>query len=472
MSTDISSGPATFWSRLGQVVPMVLTFAILGGAFWWGHQVSWTAPNRTQLAAAHERHEDWCPEHSVPESTCILCKKELMKAAVAAEPAWYRDADEEVRFAHAASAESFARAGVTTGPSVTQEVEPRLEAPAQTQYEPARVARVAVRLPGVIRWVGVRLGERVEAGAIIAVVESAEVGATKARLMRNLAEQQVAISLRDRLAISSQAGLKTKVELADAEAKARIAQVAVFEAEQALLNLGFDLNTSEFATLSFEEQVSRLRTLGLPKKVPQSGRSANLLPVSVPVGASRSGVVVELAALEGATVDAGAVLAVIADTQVLRVSLAVPSRDAGSIVAGQSVRLLTRDGIEAIGTIQTIAPEADVSTRLVTVTATVANPEGRLRVNQVGTASIILGPAQTAVVLPPSAIQWDGTTAYVFIKRTDTTYRGLKVPVLARTAAGIAVGRLRAGEEVALTATAVLKAGIFYDRFGAGCTDH
>ena len=468
MSTDISPGPASFWSRLGQIAPMAITFLVLGGAFWWGHQVSWTAPNRTQLAAAHERHEDWCPEHSVPESTCILCKKDLMKAAVAGEPQWYREAGEEVRFAHAASADSFARAGVTSGPTVTQEVEPRLEAPAQTQYEPARVARIAVRLPGVISWVGVRLGERVEAGAIIALVESAEVGATKARLMRNLAEQQAAIALRDRFAISSQAGLKTKVEFADAEAKARIAQVAVFEAEQALLNLGFDLNTAEFAALSPEEQVSRLRTLGLPETVPVSRRSANLLPVTTP----RAGVVVELAALDGANVDAGALLAVIADTQVLRVSLAVPSLDAGSIVAGQSVRLLTRDGIEATGTIQMIAPEADASTRLVTVTATVANSEGRLRVNQVGTATIILGPAQTAVVLPPSAIQWDGTTAYVFIKRTDTTYRGLKVPVLARTAAGIAVGRLRAGEEVALTATAVLKAGIFYDRFGAGCTDH
>ena len=468
MSTEIIAGSPTFWSRLGQVVPMAITFLVLGGAFWWGHQVSWTAPNRTQLAATHERHEDWCPEHSVPESTCILCKKDLMKAAVAAEPTWYRDAGEEVRFAHAASPESFARAGVTSGPTVTQEVEPQLEAPAQTQYEPARVARMAVRLPGVIRWVGVRLGDRVEAGAIIALVESAEVGATKASFMRNLAELHAAIALRDRYAINSQAGLKTKVELADAEAKARIAQVAVFEAEQALLNLGFDLNTTEFAALSSEDQMSRLRTLGLPEPLPKFGRSANLLPVSTP----RAGVVVELAAFDGATIDAGALLAVVADSQVLRVSLAVPSRDAGSIVAGQSVRLLTRDGIEATGTIQTIAPEADASTRLVSVTATVANAEGRLRVNQVGTATIIVGPAQTAVVLPPSAIQWDGITAYVFIKRTDTTYRGLRVPVLARTAAGIAVGRLRAGEEVALTATAVLKAGIFYDRFGAGCTDH
>lgn len=458
----------TFWSRLGRVLPMVLTFIALGGALWWGHRVSWTAPNRTQLAATNVPREDWCAEHSVPESTCILCKKELMKAAIAAEPAFYRDPGEEVRFAHAASAAAFARAGVTTGTTVTQEVEPRLEAPAQTHYEPSRVARVAVRLPGVIRWVGVSLGDHVEAGAVIALIESAEVGAAKAMLMRTLAEHQAAIATRDRIAVSTEAGVRTKAELAEAEAKARTAHVAVFEAEQALLNLGFDLRTADLATLPPAEQIHRLRTLGLPGAIQQSARSANLLPVIAP----RAGVVAELTAVDGAAIETGGVLAVIADTSSLRVSLAVSSADAGSLAAAQVVRLRTRDGVEATGTIQAIAPEADPSTRLVAVTATVANSDGRLRVNQVGTATIVLGPPQAAVVLPPSAIQWDGATAYVFIKRNDTTYRGLKVPVLARTPEGVAVGRLRAGEEVALTGTAVLKAGIFYDRFGAGCTDH
>jgi membrane fusion protein, heavy metal efflux system len=467
MSTQIPVSPSSFWSRIGNVFPMILTFIALGSALWWGHHVSWTAPNRVQIAASHERHEDWCAEHNVPESTCILCKKDLMKAAIAAEPAFYRDKGEEVRFAHAASAEVYARAGVTTGTTSTQDVEPRLDAPAQTLYEPERVARVAVRLPGVIRWVGVRLGERVEAGATIALVESAEVGTAKAALMRTLAEYQAAAATRDRTAVSTEAGVRTKAELAEADAKARVAQVAVFEAEQALLNLGFTLSATEIAALSPAEQISLLRTIGLPQQGGQSIRSANLLPVVAP----RAGVVAELTAVEGAAIEAGSMLAIIADTSVLRVHLAIPGTDAGSVATGQVVRFHTRDGGEATGTIQAVAPEADVNTRLVSVIATIANGEGRLRVNQVGTAIISLGPPQTAVVIPPAAIQWDGTTAYVFIKRTDTTYRGLKVPVLARTAEGIAVGRLRAGEEVALTGTAVLKAGIFHDRFGAGCTD-
>lgn len=467
MSTETLAGPSTIWSRVGRAIPMVITFILLGGALWWGHHVSWTAPNRVQLAASHERHEDWCAEHNVPDSTCILCKKDLMKAAIAAEPAFYREKGEDVRFAHAASAEAYARAGVTTGTTTTQDVEPRLDAPAQTLYEPERVARVAVRLPGVIRWVGARLGERVEAGATIALVESAEVGTAKAALMRTLAESQAAAATRDRTAVSTEAGVRTKAELAEADAKAHVAQVAVFEAEQALLNLGFTLTATDLAALSPSEQMSRLRTLGLPQANDQLTRSANLLPVVAP----RAGVVAELVAVAGAAIEAGSPIAIIADTGALRVHLAVPSADAGNIAPGQAVRFHTSDGAEAVGTIQAVAPEADTSTRLVAVTATIANTEGRLRVNQVGTAVISLGPPQTAVVLPPAAIQWDGTTAYVFIKRNDTTYRGLKVPVLARTAEGIAVGRLRAGEEVALTGTAVLKAGIFNDRFGAGCTD-
>src|SRR5690606_4506121 len=102
-------------------------------------------------------------------STCILCKKDLMKAAIAAEPAFYCDPGEEIRFAHAASPEAYARAGVTTGTATTEKIEPFLEAPAQTLYDPERIARVVARLPGVVRWVGVRLGDRVEAGATIAL---------------------------------------------------------------------------------------------------------------------------------------------------------------------------------------------------------------------------------------------------------------------------------------------------------------
>lgn len=467
MTTTSHASSPTIWSRLGHAVPMIVTFLVLGGALWWGHRVSWTAPNRTQLAASHAHHEDWCAEHNVPESTCILCKKDLMKAAIAAEPAFYREKGEDVRFAHAASGDAFTRAGVTTGTTTTQDVEPRLEAPAQTLYEPERIARVAVRLPGVVRWVGVHLGQRVDAGATIAVVETAEVGAAKAALMRTLADLQAANAARDRTALSAEAGIRTKAELAEADARVRTAQVAVFESEQSLLNLGFTLTAADLIALPPAEQMARLRTLGLPESLTASVRSANFLPLTAP----RAGVVTELTAVDGTAVESGGLLAVIADTTALRISLAVANSDASSVAAGQMVRFRTSEGIEVTGEIQAIAPEAQANTRLVSVTARVANPDGHLRVNQVGTATVVLGPPQAAVVLPPSAVQWDGTTAYVFIKRNETTYRGLRVPVLARTADSIAVGRLRPGEEIALTSTAVLKAGIFYDRFGAGCTD-
>ncbi len=467
MTAESSNHPSTIWSRVGHIAPMVLTLGVLGGALWWGHHVSWTAPNRTQLAAAHARHEDWCAEHNVPESTCILCKKNLMKEAIAAEPEHYRAKDEDVRFAHAASAEAFIRAGVTTAPTTTKDVEPRLEAPAQTAYEPARVARVTVRLPGAVRWVGVRLGDHIEAGATIALVESVEVGAAKATLMRAVAEAQAATATRDRIAVSTEAGVRTKAELAEADAKARTAQVAIFEGEQALLNLGFDVKAADLVALTPADQMARLRTLGLPAAASTSVRSANVMPIFAP----RAGIVTELSAVDGVTVETGGLLAVIADTDELRVNLAVASSEAIQVAKGQVIRLRTADGIEATGTIQTVAPEADANTRLVAVTATVANPEHRLRVHQVGTATVVLGAPQPAVVVPPSALQWDGTNAYVFIKRNPSTYRGLKVPVLARTPDGVAVGRLRAGEEIAITGTAVLKAGIFHDRFGAGCTD-
>lgn len=452
-------------SRIMEQIPTLLAFVALGAAFWWGHHLDWSAPNQSQLAAAHAPpEEDWCVEHGVPESTCILCKKDLMKKAIAAEPKHYREKGEEIRFAHTSGPDALARSGVTTGSTVATDIEPLVEAPAQTQYEPARTASLLARLSGTVRWVGAQLGDSVDAGTMVALIEAREVGAAKSALMLALAEQQAATTSAQRITASSEAGLRTKGEQADGQARLRAAQVAVFDAEQELLNLGFSLASTELAALTPVELTTRLRALGLPRGLLASD-SANLLPVIAP----RAGTITELTAVVGSAVESGAPLAVVVDTAELRAELALPLADAGKIVRGQVVRFRTTDGTTANGSVIAVALSADPLTRLVAVTATLANADGGLRANQVGTAQIVLGPPAPAVVLPSTAIEWDGRIAYVFLKRTPTTFRGLVVPILARTVDGFAVGRLRAGEEVAMTGAAALKGALFYDRFGPGC---
>ena len=99
----------------------------------------------------------------------------------------------------------------------------------------------------------------------------------------------------------------------------------------------------------------------------------------------------------------------------------------------------------------------------------VSNADGRLRANQVGSATVVLSAPLPTVIIPASAVQYDGPTAYVFVLRTPTIFRGLPVRVLATTANGLAVDRLIAGDVVAVTGTDVLKGNLFQDKFGPGC---
>ena len=72
-------------ATIGHAIPTILTFAVLIAVGWWGHHTGWT------LARPHVTHdphaEDWCAEHGVHESECLLCKKSLMKEMKAKEPA-------------------------------------------------------------------------------------------------------------------------------------------------------------------------------------------------------------------------------------------------------------------------------------------------------------------------------------------------------------------------------------------------
>ena len=107
--------------------------------------------------------------------------------------------------------------------------------------------------------------------------------------------------------------------------------------------------------------------------------------------------------------------------------------------------------------------------KLVPVHGLIDNQDGRWRANQVGTATVVLGPATPAVLVPHSAVQYDGPTAYVFIQRTPTIFRGLPVQVLGTTPDGLAVSRVLPGDTIAVSGTAVLKGNLFQEKFGPGC---
>jgi cobalt-zinc-cadmium efflux system membrane fusion protein len=444
-------------------IPTIATLLVLVGIGWWGHHTGWKAAPRSASASEAAPREDWCSEHNVPESTCLLCKKPLAKALIAKEPAAYRAPGEEVRFSQLASEEVLAKVGITTAKAEASDVEPSVDVPAETAYDPSRVTRLTSRIPGLIQAVSVHLGDAVTAQDVVAIIESAEVGKAKSELMRAIGEQGAAAAVAKRVAASSQAGFRTAAEAQEAEARLRAARVNVFDAEQMVLNLGLAVSADGLADLEPSVLSARLRGLGLPPAMAAVARSANLLPVLAP----RAGTVSELHAIPGESLEAGAPIAVIADTASVWVTFQLPPEVAATITPGRPIRFHPNGGEDVSGRVMVVSSAADEGTRLVPVSAAIDNPGSHLRVNQFGRVTIATGESRKAVVLPPEAVQFDGGTAYVFVRRSPTIFRGLPVPILARTPAGIAVGRLLPGDEVAVTGTAMLKGNLFQDKFGA-----
>ncbi|MCK6491430.1 MAG: hypothetical protein L6R48_24540, partial [Planctomycetes bacterium] len=176
---------------LGRHAPAILSFAALGGLFWWGHHTGWRLA-KPVAEVPHSATEHWCPEHHVPEAACMLCKKDVGKAQAAQEPERHRRDGEDARFAQVASVEALAKAGIRVEPVATDRIAPRLRVAAETAYPPTAVARLGCRSDGVVREVLVVLGTEVAPGAVVAVVDATEVGRAKSTLMQTLANLALA----------------------------------------------------------------------------------------------------------------------------------------------------------------------------------------------------------------------------------------------------------------------------------------
>jgi membrane fusion protein (multidrug efflux system) len=123
------------------------------------------------------------------------------------------------------------------------------------------------------------------------------------------------------------------------------------------------------------------------------------------------------------------------------VNFGVPQQSVGQIVVGRTVRLTT-DGITGArlradgasawsGRITAIDSMVDEATRNIQVQATLANPGGRLRPGMFVQTEVPLGPAQTVIALPASAISYAPYGDSVFVvaemKGEDgKPYRGVR----------------------------------------------
>src|SRR6516225_9946281 len=312
------------------------------------------------------------------------------------------------------------RGKLTIGTVATKEIQRTLELPAVVEADPTRTVKVLPPVAGRLIDLKVQLGERVERGQELAVIDSSD-------LAQAYADEDKA-----RSAIKM-----TKQTLDRALALEKYSAGSVKDRQQAE-------NDHAQAEAEFERAQSRLRAIGVSVDLYHAGR---LLSLKAPV----SGSVIDLQAARGAFLnDPTAAIMTIANLDEVWVTANVPENDASLVAQGQAVGVVFSAYPDDVfkGRVLFVSDILDPDTRRIKVRIAFQNPDIRLKPNMFATATFMT-PKQTVAVVLTTAVVLRNETDQVFVEIAPWAFeaRPVEIDFQQGEEAVIAHG-LKAGERV------------------------
>ncbi len=314
-------------------------------------------------------------------------------------------------------------------------LQPTLEVSAELMPVPDRHAEIGTLVSGRIAGVHVNVGDRVEVGTPLLVVDSPEVGRARAELIKASAELDVARAAaeREKQLLSERATSKREVEVAVGALKTAHAR---YSAARALL-----------ATLGSGDQ-----RLAAPE-------DAARVELRSPI----AGTVVSRNAHIGRAVEAGGTLIEVVDLDELWLLADVYERDLRLVARGQSVQVDVRAYPDTAfaGSVDQVSGTLDEETRAAKVRVVLSNPEHRLRPGMFATARIAgthdHAPTPTLAV-PAAAVQTIDDHRAVFVRLSEGLFELRRIHTGERAGALIEVlNGLSPGDEVVGDGSFLLK---------------
>jgi cobalt-zinc-cadmium efflux system membrane fusion protein len=478
-----------------------------------GHGVPESVCTRcdTSLIPQFKAANDWCGQHDLPETQCILCNPEVKAKWEALKP---RDPEADspldensdargtirlerkrrlltgsndplcqvelssVRFLDGSIAR---KAGITTDRVQLRRISSVIECPAEVDFDQTRLARIAPRVPGAVREAAVEIGAFVEAGEVLAIIDSPALGEAKGRLLRAHSVLEFARAtlereenLRARGIGIAQSYEAARSNLASAEADFRATQEAVSFVSKAghpaAAAPEFDEAESDLNAVERELQLLGLGDEQLAALGTEPGRALSRYELRSPV----AGRVIQRRAVVGEFVEEREVLYSVADLATMWLMMDVYLHDLTLVRIGLPV-LLTVDGLPGHsfeGRIAWISSAVDDHTRMVKVRANLPNDRGLLRANMFGLARIIIHDDDEVLSVPTEAVQTDGCCQLVFVKKEEDLFEPHKV-LLGASAGGYVeiLDGLEAGEQVVTAGSFLMKTEILKSNIGAGCCE-
>jgi cobalt-zinc-cadmium efflux system membrane fusion protein len=385
-----------------------------------------------------EAKKDWCAEHGFPETLCPVCHSEKggeSPTEIAADGAPPNGMRVKLQ-----SSDVVEEAGIRTAQAIPGGEAGTLIATATIVADNAKSALVNARAPGVIRTFQVELGSVVAKGAPLAIIESASVAESRARLRAARARAGVAVASHTREKELFDRGISALKEVQAAEQGLQEGNAEVSSALAALEMVGAD---------DGESGAYELRA---------------------PIG----GVITKRNFTVGTLVGEEETIFEIIDTSSLWADIDIPESQAGQVSSGQRV-VLKVDALgdrEFEGTIRYVAPVIDPQTRTIRARAALANRAGVLRANMYARAHIFASAGTSAVLVPRAAIQEAKGTQIVFLPVSDREFETRRVLISPSDGELAVVTKgLRAGESVVTDGSFLLKTETLKESIGAGCCD-
>ncbi|MDX2199472.1 MAG: efflux RND transporter periplasmic adaptor subunit [Phycisphaerae bacterium] len=460
---------------------------------------------------------DWCKEHGVPESQCTLCNPEVREKWEALRPAGAapgRQGRESLvkierngRLTTSGENDPLCLIETSTirflDPSIAKQagievttVRPRrmsaaVEVPAEVEFDATRVTRITPRVSGIAREVRANLGDSVQVGDVLAVLDSVVLGEAKSQYIERQQDFRVAEGEHARnqtiyegtqrlLAAATSEAAPSEIQqrlegVPVGEAKARLlrAHAAVqlaradaareaqlFEtkinAEKDVQMARATLAAAEADFLAIREEIAftrqkdqfaaeralqiarsgldgakrRLQILGLQdEQIVSLGAESGGSLSRYELRSPAAGRIVERSVVAGEAVEDSHALFVIADTSRLWLLASVYERDLPALRENQPVLFTVDDltGHSSQGRLSWISSQVDDKTRLIPVRAELDNADGLLRARMFGRARIVLRDNADVLSVPVDSVQTDGCCQLVFVRETDDVFTPRKL---------------------------------------------
>lgn len=273
-------------------------------------------------------------------------------------------------------------------------------------FAPSNVmSKVSPAMAGKVNTVGFKLGDRVQAGQVIATLS----GNDFMELQQSFAEAAAAFT-------------KAKVDYE----RAKGLWAENIGAEKDFLSAKSQYRA---ALASYQSLRSRIAALHLSAERIENGRMYTSYPVVAPIG----GYLTKINAVIGQFVDMDSDIAEIVNVDALQLKLQVYESDVRKLRVGQQVLFVTSDhpGHELRARLSTIGKTVNPDTKTIDCVATVDKSAGVPLINDSYVqASVVVGSRQ-ATALPTTAVQKLGSTYYIYVvqRRQGHSYILKKIPV-------------------------------------------